>query len=430
MAAPYIVAMRYALVLALASCGRLGFTDLTGDSGNGGPFSTIKVVLSTDEYGLVMPGLPLSGATVLVDRGTGVFDRLTTDEQGLATLAADGVVAFHVVYGGYTAWRIYTVATGTTGTIALGGTPVAHYNSQPMTFVLPNGPGKLFTVHVPGQCATPSQRSVPTLSFYYNRVCEGRTVRAIGYNTTNGSTDTRYVDAGAVTLADGSSFTVTGSYAALSSHTIEVDNMPVGTTFVSADVLERSQVDLTRLAYNSASAIAVTSTTATVTTSTSPGGNTLRVLTYTNAPGSYNSWSERIAPANVSSLVQFDASAMVPPFTSIDAYNVPRLTWSGGGTAGTITVASIIAGPVQWDAYLAPTATSLEFPVLPSDLGVPMPTQFDQVDIIKFDIPQATTAAIAQSIDQSWRRWPYDATLLPDAGSGLARIQTFYGAFR
>jgi len=421
--------MRYALVLALASCGRLGFTDLTGDPGDGGPFSTIQVMLSTDEYGPVMPGLPLSGATVLVDRGTSVLDRLTTDEQGLATLDADGVVAFHVVYGGYTAWRIYTVATGTGGTFALGGTPIAR-KSLPMTFMLPGGPGNSFTVHIPEQCAVPlNQSSTPTVSVSYDSRCEGKTVRTIAYNSANGMTDARYIDAGPVTLMKGSTYSITGSYAAVSSHTIEVDNMPVGTFLVTAEVLDRSQVDLTRLAFNYPFAVQVLNGTATVTTSTPPGGDTLRVVTYHDTLTGYSSWSGRIAPANILPLMQFDASTMMPPFDSLNADNAPRLTWTGGGTAGTITVASIRAGPVQWDAYLAPTANSLEFPALPADLGVPVPTYFDQVDLIKFDIPQATTATIAQSIDQSWRRWPYDATLLPDTGSRFAKAEYLLGAF-
>jgi hypothetical protein len=164
------------------------------------------------------------------------------------------------------------VATGTGGTIALGGTPIPR-KALPMTFMLPGGAGKSFSVNIPEQCAVLlNPYSTPTVSFSYDSRCEGKTVRAIAYNTTNGSTDARYIDAGAVT-------------------------------------------------------------------------------------------------------------------------------------------------------------NSLEFPALPADLGVPVPTYFDQVDLIKFDIPQATTATIAQSIDQSWRRWPYDATLLPDTGGGLAKAEYLLGAF-
>src|SRR6185436_5499331 len=118
-------AVRYALMLALASCGKLGFDDTRTIAGSGagdGAMETVEVVVVADEtLPGITAGMPVSSATVLVDRGTGTLERLLTDAQGSVTLATDDLVAYHVVYGSGSAWRVYTVATGAAGTVTLGG---------------------------------------------------------------------------------------------------------------------------------------------------------------------------------------------------------------------------------------------------------------------------------------------------------------------
>src|SRR5262245_54500641 len=112
-------------MLALASCGRLDFDGAKTNAGSGagsGAMETVEVVVVADEtLPGITAGMPVSSATVLVDRGTGALERLLTDARGSVTLATDDLVAYHVVYGSGSAWRVYTVATGATGTVSLGG---------------------------------------------------------------------------------------------------------------------------------------------------------------------------------------------------------------------------------------------------------------------------------------------------------------------
>jgi hypothetical protein len=436
--------MRYVLVLALASCGRVGFGDSgvvmgepgdaspgePGDASPVGPAPTIDLAMATDENGAVMSGRPIAGATVLVDRGTGSYERLTTDVHGALSMNPDGVIAYHVVYPNGGDWRIYTVATGTTGPIVLGGN-AAPRSSKPMTFVLPSGPSPWFTVHVPEQCMVLPEYNAPTVMASYDASCEGRTVRAIAFNAVNDLSSARYVDAGTVKLVEGTRFVASGSYAAEVAHTIKVSNVPDPVTSVEAEILGRDQADLTRMAFDDViPTSSVTNHAATLTTTTAPGGNALRITAYNDipSPSTFLSWTQRIAPAQIGSTVLFDAAALLPPFQSL-AVKEPNVSWTGA-TGGTVTIVEVSTGNVKWDAFLAPTATSLTFPAIPADLGVPVPTQFDSVIITTLDVPGASLASVVGTIDQSSRRWPYDPALMPAAGGGRARIEYFVGTAR
>src|SRR5262249_15339445 len=152
---------------------------------------------------------------------------------------------FHVIYGSGPAWRLYTVATGADGPVTLGGNASAR-TGQSMTVVLPSGPGNYFTMHVPEQCVHLYQSNTPRLSFAYDTGCEGQLVHAIGFNSTN-LNNPSFVDAGMVKLAEGSQITVGGSYAPLASYNTKLINLPTTASSFTAEILGRSQLDLTRL---------------------------------------------------------------------------------------------------------------------------------------------------------------------------------------
>jgi hypothetical protein len=432
-------AVRYALVLALASCGRLGFSETnspTGDSGAGSEAmsGTVRVVVVTDETlpGVVpatKAGLPVDSATVLVDRGTGTLERLLTDAQGSVTLATDGLVAYHVVYGSGSAWRVYTVATGATGTVSLGGN--ASSADGQMTIVLPNGPGNTFAANLPEHCQSIfNVSSTPSLSIPYNGPCEGQVVRVIGFASTNLSNE-RYVDAGMVKIARGTQVMVSGSYATPPTYAIQLTNLPAGAQFVTAEVLARSQLDLTPMESSSTSGqTPVTGPTMTVTTTAAAGANTLRVTADNGRAGrAFISTSEQIAPVSFSAppiSARFDAKALLPAFTSFDFDAKLNLTWAGG-TGGTMIVVELLTDSFEWDAYLPPTATSLALPVIPADIGFPRsPTVYD-VTLRRLDIPGATAVGLTPAIDKTWRRWPHDAALLPASGNRMAEARYVSG---
>jgi hypothetical protein len=442
--------VRYALVLALASCGRLGFNDaqsITVDDGGadsgrpdsggdgGGGANTVRVVVATDYTPPgagpdTTPGTPVDSATVLVDRGTGTLERLLTDAQGSVTLNTDGLVAYHVVYGSSNAWRVYTVATGATGTISLGG------NDPPVggnvTIVLPSGAGNTFDAHLPEHCQSIfDEFSTPSVSIQYNGACDGHAVRAIGFASTN-LNNVRYVDAGMVKLAPGTRSMVTGTYAALPTHSIQLTKVPAGAQFVSAQVLARDGLDLTPMESNSSpNQTQVTGPTMTLTTTAAAGGNALRVTADVGRAGrAFRSTSEQIAPvsfAGATTSASFDASNLLPPFTAFDFDAKLNLTWSGGGASGTMIVMQLLTDSFEWDAYLPPSTTALAFPVIPADIGFPRaPTVYD-VRLRRIDVPGATAAGLTPAIDRTWRQWPHDAALFPASGNRLAEARFISG---
>jgi len=431
--------VKCALVLALASCGRLGFNDtrdITGDAGaDGGGPNTVRVVVTTD-YTLTgtgpatTPGTLVDSATVLVDRGTGALERLLTDAQGSVTLDTHGLVAYHVVHGSGDAWRVYTVATGATGTISLGASGPAPSGGR-VTIVLPSGSGNEFSAHLPEHCQSIFEPfGTPSVSIQYNSACADQVVHVIGFASTN-LNNVRYVDAGMVKLAPGTQSMVAGTYAALPTHSIQLTNVPAGAQSVSAQILARNQLDLTPVESSSSpSSTQVTGPTMTLTPTAGAGGDTLRVTASVGRAGrAFISRSEQIAPVSFSAApisASFDASTLLPAFTSFD-FDKLNLTWGAGGTSGTMIVMQLLTDSFEWDAYLPPTATALAFPVIPADIGFPRaPTVYD-VRLMRIDVPGATAVGLTPAIDQTWRRWPRDAALFPASGNRMAEARYISG---
>jgi hypothetical protein len=421
-------------VLALVSCGRLGFNDTSsvdgGDSDamNGSGTESVRVVVMA-EYaspgtGPALPPGPVESATVLVDRGAGALERLLTDAQGSVTLAADGLVAYHVVYGSSNAWRVYTVATGATGTVSLGGGGAPGAGGR-VTIVLPSGSETTFHAHLPEHCQSIFEPSfTPSVSVQYNGACDGKDVPVIGFNSTN-LNNMRYVDGGMVKLAPGARAMVAGTFAALPTHTIELTNVPAGAQFVSAEILARNQLDLMPLEFSSsATRTRVTGSTMMLTTTAATGGNTLRVTVDTGRAGrAVASGSTQIAPVNFSAApisASFDALSLLPPFTSLDFDPDLNVTWVGGGDSGTMIVVHVSTDSFQWDAYLPSSATKVSFPVIPADIGFPRAPRVYTVGVMRIDVPGATAVGLTPVIDQAWRQWPRDPALFPASGNRIA----------
>lgn len=420
-------------MLALASCGRIGFNDTTSITDGGGT-NTVRVVVVTDSTppgtGSATPGTPVDSATVLVDRGAGTLERLLTDVHGSVTLATDGLVAYHVVYGSSHAWRVYTVATAATGTVSLGGNAPAAGGK--VTIVLPGGSGNSFGAHLPEHCQSIFDTfSTPSVSIQYNGACDGQVVQVIGFASTNLS-NLRYVDAGMIRLAPGTQSTVAGTYAALPTHSIQLTNVPAGAQLVSAQVLARNQLDLTPMESSSSpSQTQATGPTMTLTPTAAAGGNTLRVTANVGRAGrAVISTSEQLAPVSFSAApisASFDANALLPAFTSFDFDTQLNLTWVAGGTSGTMIVMQLLTDSFEWDAYLPPTATALAFPVIPADIGFPRAPMVYDVRLMRIDVPGATAVGLTPAIDQTWRRWPHDAALFPASGNRMAEARYISG---
>ena len=434
------------MVLALvASCGRLGFgTNSIGDGGSdtaetsSGGASTVRVVVTTD-YSLtgsgpfILPGMPVESATVLADRGAAALERQLTDAQGASTLSADGLVAYHVVHGSSDRWRVYTVATGATGTISLGASGVAAGGGR-VTLVLPSGSGNEFSAHIPEHCQSIFEPfSTPSVSIDDIGACDGQVVHVIGFISTD-LNNTRYVDAGMVKVAAGMRSQVVGTYAPLLSHSIELTHVPAEAKRISAQILARNQLDLTRMESDSTpTPVAVTGPAMTWTTAAGAGGDTVRVVADVGRAGrAVRSTSQQISPVSFSAApaaASFDASTLLPAFTSLDFDARLNLTWVGGGTTGTMIVVQVLTDSFEWDAYLPPTATSLAFPVIPADIGFPRTFTVYDVRIMRIDVPGATAVGLTPAIDQTWRRWPHDAALFPASGNRMAEARYISGLF-
>lgn len=420
-------------MLALASCGRLGFNDgrsITGDGGPGGSDAVRVVVLTNDTVTPLTPpmggGMPIA-ATVLVDRGTGALERLLTDAQGSVTLATDGLVAYHVVHGSGNAWQVTTVATGATGKVQLGGILIAPGGK--MSVALPSGGGTTFQASMPRRCADLYDIYGSTVPVSYDGLCEGQMVRMIGFASNNLSNE-RYIDAGLIQLVQGTTATVTGSYAVMPAYSIKFTNLPAGAQSVAADVLARSDLDLTQLKSGSADSTSVTGTSATLTTAAAPGANALHVKVSMGRAGSaFSSTTEQIASVAFSAPPisgSFDASTLLAPFTAFDFDPQLNLTWAGG-SGGTMIIVHLSSEEFTWDAYLPPTATSLAFPTIPADIGFSTSRRVYTVDVTRIDVPGATAVGLTPTIDQIWRRWPSDPALLPASGNRMAQASYISG---
>ena len=418
-----------ALAIAAAGCGRLNFQDITGHAadgnlgGDGATGDLVTLVIASDEYLAEPAGLPIAGATVLIERAGGT-ERLTTDATGTVQFSATGAIACHAIYKSDIGWRGYTIAAPPAGKIELGSRPASNPTHN-MTFTLPaSATAEQFTVRLPEHCATPPMFGAPSMGLAYEAACEGTTPRVIGFalTPTGSGNPNLYLDAGFVALANGTTHPITGSYAPLVTRTLQITNLPLATDTVRAEILARTGLDLTSLTPSPRS-ITPGSTTASLDFGVVPGGNTLRVQVVPPTPISRVAASERIAPLlGTGNPVAFDVRTMLPALDSLTPDGARAVRWTGGGTGGTITIVEAIASNVQWDAYLPPTATSMQLLDLPPDLGVPIPKSVDVVAVVKLDIPGATAADLLPTIDRRWPLWPHDPMLLPPAGSSNAHI--------
>jgi hypothetical protein len=359
------------------------------------------------------------GATVVIERGSG-SDRMVTDATGSAQFSSAGVVAWHVALRTAQGWRIYTMVGSPSGTIELGHRPAPSQNNT-MRFSVPDNGSSDFWLRLPDACGFSPREGSATFTLGYDPACEGKTTRVIAFTTAPGTSQDRYLDAGNVTLTRGTTRTITGTYAAVPAHTVQITHLPGLASSAGAGIYARTGLDLTLLAGNFDSATPQGGT-ATVATTAAPGGDTLQVSMTGNLPIQYSSGSERFAPATLAAQMSVEATAMVPLFSSLVLTQPPNVAWTGGEGRGTILAVEITSGPLQWDAYLAPSATSVRFPALPPELGVPVPMSFDFASVARIDVPGATLADLAPTIDRTWPAWPHDAALFPAAGAGMARI--------
>jgi hypothetical protein len=223
---------------------------------------------------------------------------------------------------------------------------------------------------------------------------------------------------------------VTGSYATMPAYSIKFTNLPAGAQTVAADVLARSDLDLTQLKPGSADSTAVTGPTATLATAAAPGANALHVTVNVGKAGrAFESTTEQIAPVAFSGppiSASFDASTLLAPFTGFDFDAQLNLTWTGG-SGGTMIIVHLSSDGFTWDAFLPPTATSVAFPVIPGDIGFPRSRMAYTVDVTRIDVPGATAVGLTPTIDRTWRRWPSDAALLPASGNRMAQASYISG---
>jgi hypothetical protein len=414
---------RFALAIALAGCGRVGFQDIAGpvggDAGSDATTGdTVTLVVTSDEYLAEPAGMPIAGATVLVERGTGT-DRLVTDATGHAQFAVAGVIACHVIYKSSIGWRGYTVQPPPAGTIELGGRPAFNQNHS-VTLALPPSSGATeYTVRLPGHCAAPPLTSSPRVQFTYSPACEGVAVHAVGFAFGSGVAD-RYLDAGTVTLHDGATQPVTGSYQLLPTELLELTDLPAGSAGVTAEVVARTGVDLTSLTPRLDSVVP-SGGAATVGVEAAPGGNGLEVIVFGGLPVQYGTTSELIVPLSTTTLPSFSARDMLPLFDSMTITDPTRIAWTGAA-GGTITLVERIGGDFQWDWVLPSSATVARLPAIPADLGVPAPQVPADASVTKLAVPGAAGGDLVPTIDRRWLMWPHDAMLLPPAGGAWTQI--------
>lgn len=418
---------RLALALLLAGCGRVGFEEIAGrggdDAGSGGGSNAITLVVTSDETASTPGGAPIAGATVLVEHGAGTLpERLTTDAGGTAQFAAAGVVACHVAFRSGPGWRVYTIQAPPSGTIALGGRSLTTTFSHGMKFALPDNGSSNFWLNLGASCAIPPKYGSPTFTLGYVPACEGKTTHVIAFTTAPGTTSDRYIDVGNVTLANGAMKTVTGNYLQPTPYSVQITGMPGVIGSAGVGIYARSGLDLTHLGGDFDSVSTPGGGTVNVPTSAAPGGNTLWVSLRGDLPIQYESSTDRIVPATIAAQMTFDARTAVPVFSQLTLTAPPSVSWIDGAGQGTILALEITSGSLQWDAYLPPSATSARFPDLPSDLGVPVPASYDFASLARLDIPGATTADLARTIDHTWPSWPSDGSVFPAVGSGMARI--------
>jgi hypothetical protein len=407
------------VVLALTACGRLGFQGGPDDAADLG--ETITLIVTSDEYLSEPAGMPIRDATVLIDRGTGVFERALTDGTGTVRFSSDGVVAYHVVYLADIGWRIYTAQTPRPGTYELGGRAAVNLNRS-MTVTVPSSPDTLlYTLNLPEQCAIPFPETAPTFAFSFDPACEGRAVRAVVFRRTN-TTDFEYLDGGTIALTNGSTYNVTGSYQAAAQFTVQLTNLP-STPMVfelAGDVALRTGADFTSVLVAGLNGVPEGSS-ATMANPMAAGGDALRVALFVDS-GTADGIVEHIKLQPIAATMSLDISALLPPFASLTV-DLPLVSWTGGSTAGSWIAVEAFAGMLQWNAYAPPSATFVRFPAIPPDLGVPVIDELDLVVVTKLDVPGSTAGDMGRRFDRTWAEWPNSTEALSPEGGSRAQIR-------
>jgi hypothetical protein len=406
----------YVLWVALLGCGRLGFEERDGPGGTGGP---ITAVVTSDESAAGPAGQPIRGATVLIERG-GTIERTATDDAGTVQFSSTGVTVYHVVYQTGQQWRIYTVAASLADVVELGGRAASTPDRQMMLSVPAVGGQNRVTATMPDQCGVLGDYGTSSWQFTYNAACEGKAVRMLVFRLDAGARTSGYIDAGMVTLARGSSHTVSGTYAAISTPTVQITNLPNGTTNVAATFVARVGVDLTRLSHEIGTAFPQGSS-ATVTTTAAAGGDAI-VITAAGPFSQYSTSSQRVVPIVGGGPIAVDAAQMLPLYGALTVTHLPMLSWNGVDDSGTLVAVQASSFGVEWDAYLERSAATVTLPAFPLDLPIAIPSVFDRVIVTKLGIPGADAATLARTIDRTWQAWPSHADLLPAETSSMTRI--------
>jgi hypothetical protein len=407
-----------ACLAGVAGCGRLGFADLPAALDGGGP-GAIRVTVKT-EYPDATSGMAVPGATVLIDRGTGSLERLTTDASGSAEFSAASVRSYHVLRNTGTFWRLYTIAIPGATSVEIGGRDLGQ---NTMGFSVP--PGAVddhYVLRTVQQCNSVTIGASPqALTLRYPQICEGKTVRLLDYAGQNATV--RYIDAGEIALARDTSYSLAGTYQPLPVHTVQIANLPTGTTSAGIELFERAGDDLLSTSFTTPITPPEAGA-ATLTTAATPGSNVVRV----NATGvtSYPmySGSSQIAPIALGGTTRFDASGMLPLFDTLAVDQPSRLSlaWSGGGGTGTLIAIELTAlDSFTWKAYLDPSATALALPALPADLGVPSSATTFEASVTKYDVPGTTAIDIVRSISGGGLS-PYDPVRIPTDGLAMTQI--------
>jgi hypothetical protein len=392
--------VRFALLVLVAGCGRLGFDAqlVDGDGHAGGDAGPGTIAVRVTGEG-AMAGSPIGGAHVLVERG-GAIDRVATAQDGSASFTVTGPTTFHVAYPVGMSWRVYTVGAARAGsTVQLGGSTDVPL-SNAMTFSLPafGSPGS-YTLRL-GRCASPPvYDGSSTFAIRYDLSCEGKTVHVYAFSA--GSIVDRFIDAGDVPLVAGSSHTVTGAYTTLPPHTVRVMNVPAAASYLTAQLMLAAGDDVTDLEVDVASAIPEGSN-ATLAVSAISIANTLVVTAngFNGLPlSSYSKQSTPISAATGD--VAFDAAAMLPMLTQLTIAPAPDgLAWQPSTPAGLLYWIDALATAVHWTAYVDAGVDHLAFPELPVDLAAATPDAWYIADVQLLAIPNAKASTLVQTIDR------------------------------